>query len=72
MRVHYEQPVSPNPAMTALERHLLSDTLVVPLAPKQAMYNYNRISVRLARVIVEPIREVDDPQIRRRVERTRP
>ena len=27
---------------------LLSNTLVVPLAPKQAMYNHNRISVRLA------------------------
>lgn len=59
--------VSPNPAMTDRDESLLSNTLVVPLAPKQAMYNHNRISVGLARVIMEPIREVDNSQIRRRV-----
>ena len=47
------------------ERVLLSNTLVVPLASEQAMYNYNRISIALARVIMKPVRKIDDSQIRR-------
>jgi hypothetical protein len=49
------------------ERSILSNTLVIPLAPEQAMYNHDRISIGLARVIMKPIRKVDDSQIRRHV-----
>ena len=52
----------------SMGRVLLSNTLVVPLASEQAMYNYNRISIGLARVIMKPVRKVDDSQIRRCVE----
>jgi hypothetical protein len=64
-----ETPCQPNPSQDASRREaLLSNTLVVPLAPKQAMYNHDRISIGLARVIMEPIRKIDGSQIRRRVE----
>jgi hypothetical protein len=50
------------------EVSILCNTLIVPFTPKQAMHHHNWISISLARVIVKPIREVDDSQACRRVE----
>ena len=52
--------------------HILSDALIVPLASKKAVYDHDWVSCGFARVIVEPICKVNDPQVRRSMKRARP
>jgi hypothetical protein len=70
VRVHYDMIRSKN--TSRYRPNVLADTTVIFLAAEQAMDDHNRVSFCAAFIVMEAVRKIDNPQARRRMERSCP